>query len=146
RAAAAREVEAERAATERAAAEDLRDMVARLRTSSWPEARAALERARGRLGDHGSAGLRRLLDQGTRELELATRLEEIRLYRAYRGQLSVFVRPDEYEGAFGGAGLGQVGDAPEVVAARVRASNIQGALVAALDHWSVCPPTPGHRR
>src|SRR5262249_11523623 len=47
RSAAAREVKAERNATERAAEEDLRDMVARLRASSWPEARAALERARG---------------------------------------------------------------------------------------------------
>src|SRR5262249_47309842 len=62
RAAAAREVQAERAATERAAEDDLRDMVARLRASSWAEARAARERAKGRLGDHGSTGLRRLLD------------------------------------------------------------------------------------
>src|SRR5262249_44519554 len=50
RASAARATRAERAATERAAEEDLREMVARLRASSWPEARAALERARGRLG------------------------------------------------------------------------------------------------
>jgi serine/threonine-protein kinase len=62
RAAAAREVEAERAATERAADEDLREMVRWLNQSSWPEARAALERARGRLGDRGSSELRRRLD------------------------------------------------------------------------------------
>ena len=43
----------ERAATERAAQDDLRDMFARLRASSWLEARAALERAKGRLGDRG---------------------------------------------------------------------------------------------
>jgi serine/threonine-protein kinase len=146
RAAAAREVQGERAATERAAEEDLCDMVARLRTSSWPEARAALERARGRLGGHGSDHLRRLLDQGARELELAIRLEEIRQYRAYSGQLFVFVRPDEYEEGFRQAGLGQVGDDPEVVAGRVRASNIPDALVAALDHWSVCTNNPDHRR
>ena len=43
--------------------------------SSWPEARAALERAKGRLGDRGSADLRRRLDQGARDLELAARLD-----------------------------------------------------------------------
>ena len=79
RAAAAREVEAERAATERAAEDDLREMARSLKKSSWPEARAALERAKGRLGDRGSAELRRLLDQGARDLELADRLEAIRL-------------------------------------------------------------------
>ena len=52
------------------------------RQSSWPEARAALERAKGRLGDRGSAELRRLLDQGARDLELAARLDAIRLDRA----------------------------------------------------------------
>jgi serine/threonine-protein kinase len=142
RAAAAREVAAERDAMERAAAEDLRDMVALLKSSSWPEARAAAERARGRLGNQGSSDLRRLLDQGTRELQLAVRLEEIRLYRAYSGQLSVFVQPDEYEEAFRAAGLGQVGDDPEAVADRIRASNIPVAMVAALDHWSVCTSNP----
>src|SRR5262249_9669778 len=59
RAAAAREVEAERAATERAADEDLREMGRGLNGSSWPEARAARERARGRPGYRGAAGGRR---------------------------------------------------------------------------------------
>jgi serine/threonine-protein kinase len=145
RAAAAREAQAERTATERAAEEDLREMVERLRTSSWPEARAALERAKGRLGGHGSADLGRRLDQGARELELATRLEEIRLDRAYGSQLALGVRPDEYEKAFRDAGLGQVGDDPELVAGRIRASNIPDALVAALDHWSVCTSNANHR-
>src|SRR5262245_29779783 len=44
-------LKSERAAAERDAEEDLREMARRLRESSWPEARAALERARGRLGD-----------------------------------------------------------------------------------------------
>src|SRR5262249_57476631 len=113
--------QAERAATGRAAAEDLRDMEARLRAESWTEARAALERARGRLGEHGSDELRRLLDQGSRELALAARLEEIRLHRAYVGQLPLVVRPDEYEQAFRGEGLGPVRDDPEAVAAPGRA-------------------------
>jgi eukaryotic-like serine/threonine-protein kinase len=140
RSAAAREVQAERAATERAAEQDLRGMVARLQASSWPEARSALERARGRLGDRESTDLRRLLDQGDRNLVLAARLEEIRLTSV---QFIVFefvsASPDEqYKDAFRGAGLGQTDEDPEVVAARIRTSDIRNALVAALDHWSSC--------
>jgi serine/threonine-protein kinase len=146
RAAAAREAEAERAATERAAGEDLRDMARCLREASWPEARAALERARGRLGDHGSADLRRRLDLGARELELVARLEATRL-TAFRGFPGFAPgRPEEqYEEAFRDSGFGQVHDDPEVVASRVRTSDIGDALVAALDHYSVCSPDPRRR-
>jgi serine/threonine-protein kinase len=132
RAAAAREAEAERAATERAAAEDLREMAGWLQKSSWPEARAALERAKGRLGDRGSAELRRRLDQGARDLDLAVRLDLARTVSRPTPD-----QADPYEEACRGAGLGRVGDDPEAVAARVRASNIANALVATLDHWSV---------
>jgi serine/threonine-protein kinase len=141
RAAAAREAQAEWAATERAAEDDLRDMARWLRKSSWPEARAALERARGRLGDRGSVDLRRRLSQGARDLELAARLEETRL-TAFGGIPGFPAgRPDEqYEEAFREAGLGRVHDDPEGVARRVRASDIRDALVVALDHWSVHGP------
>ncbi|HZY90350.1 MAG TPA: serine/threonine-protein kinase, partial [Gemmataceae bacterium] len=146
RALAAREVKAERVATERAAEEDLREMVQWLKKSSWPEARAALERAKGRLGDRGSAEQRRLLEQGTRDVELAARLEAILLYRALTLQAFLVGRLDEqYEEAFRWAGLGQVDDDPEVVAARVRVSTIHRALVAALDHWSGYATSPRRR-
>jgi serine/threonine-protein kinase len=146
RAAAARAMKAERVAVRAAAAEDLRDMVGCLKKSSWPEARAALERARGRLGESGSADLRRLLDQGACDLELAARLEAIRLNRA-RGIRVFLVGPidEQYDEAFHEAGLGRAGDAPQVVAGRVRASHIQGALVAALDHWSAYAANPRRR-
>jgi len=49
-AAAARKIETEQAATERAADTDLREMVQWMRKASWPEARNALERAKSRLG------------------------------------------------------------------------------------------------
>ena len=78
RAADARKLENERTATERAAAADLREMVRYLNQSSWPEARAALERAKVRLGDRGSAALRRRLEQGARDLDLADRLDASR--------------------------------------------------------------------
>src|SRR5262249_37589382 len=47
--------------------------------------------------------------------------------------------------AFHAAGLGHDEEAPEVVAARVRASNIRAALLAALDHWSMCTQSPERR-
>ena len=140
RAAAEREVVAERSATNRAAEQDLREMVARMQTSSWPEARSALERARGRLGDRESTDLRRLLDQGDRNLVLAARLEEIRLTAVQVlafGFVSVSA-DEQYKDAFRGAGLGQTDEDPEVVAARIRTSDIRNALVAALDNWSSC--------
>jgi eukaryotic-like serine/threonine-protein kinase len=139
RAAAAREVEAERAGTERAAADDLREIAGWLKKSAWPEARAALERARGRLGGGGPAELRHRLEQGSRDLELAARLEAIRLDSAQTGVFVGFVpaKPDDrYAEAFHRAGLGEVRDDPEVSADRVRRSDIRDALVAALDNWS----------
>jgi serine/threonine-protein kinase len=120
--------------------ENLRQMVRCLEVSSWPEARAALERAKGRLGDRRSVELRRRLEQGVHDLELAAQLDAIRLARAARlGEKRAFTRSDEdYESAFRGAGLGSPEDGPDVVAARIEASHIRNALVAALDDWSVC--------
>ena len=143
RAAVARKAETERIAKEREAGEDLRDMARFLEKSSWPEARAAMERAKGRLGNRGSAELVRLLDQGDRDLELVDRLEEIRLdvARAVLGHL-VARTSEQYEKTFRETGIGQVDDAPDVVAARVRASNIPNALVAA---WITGPLLPKTR-
>ncbi|HEV3263756.1 MAG TPA: serine/threonine-protein kinase, partial [Gemmataceae bacterium] len=128
----------ERAAAERAAEEDLRDMVRWLRASSWPDARAALERAKGRLGDRGPAELRHRLERGARDLQLAAQVEAIRRDSASSIVIGfVSANPDEqYEEAFRWAGLGQVHDDPGVVAGRVRTSDIRNELVAALDHWS----------
>jgi serine/threonine-protein kinase len=141
-------LKSERAAAERAAEQDLRDMAGWLRASSWPEARAALERAKGRLSDRGSAELQKRLEQGARDLELATRVEGIRQDCA---QSIVYgfasANPDDqYEAAFRGAGLGQVHDDPEVIADWIRRSDIPSALVAALDHWSSCTLQGARRR
>ena len=77
RAAAARKIETEQAATERDADADLREMVQWMRKASWPEARNALERAKSRLGEGGSRNFRGRLDRGARDLELADRLDAI---------------------------------------------------------------------
>jgi tetratricopeptide (TPR) repeat protein len=131
---------AEQAAIERAADEDLQDMVAWQQKSAWPEATAALERAKGRLGAGGSVELRNRLDQGVRDMELTARLDAIRLRRANQfGDKAAFSRSDkDYEEAFSAAGLGGPQEAPEAVATRIKASHIGGTLVAALDDWTSC--------
>jgi serine/threonine-protein kinase len=130
----------EQAAIERAADEDLQDMVAWQQKSAWPEATAALERAKGRLGAGGSIELRNRLDQGVRDMELTARLDAIRLRRANQfGDKAAFSRSDkDYEKTFSAAGLGGPQEAPRAVAARIKASHISSALVAALDDWTSC--------
>jgi serine/threonine-protein kinase len=134
RAADRRAKDAADAATERAAEHDVDEMVGWLRQSSWPEARAALERAKGRVGDRGSAELKRHMEQGRRDVELGMQLDAIVL-GAYdtRDGTPNFSQPEEFLAAFRGAGLGEPSDDPEVVAARIRESHIHNALVVALD-------------
>jgi serine/threonine-protein kinase len=147
KAAAAQRSEAEETATARAAEDDLREMAGRQEALFWPEARTALERAKGRLGDRGSPELRRRVEQGERDLALALRLDDIRLTSSIQVREPLaFTRIDGmYEEAFRGAGLGQPDDPPELVAARVQASPIRNALVAALDHWSEITRDPARK-
>src|SRR5262249_45833433 len=137
----------DRAATARSAEDDLEEMVKRLKDSSWSEAHAARDRAKGRLGDGGPTRLRRLVDQGTHDLELAARLDAIRLTGSETvGGVGLLTKSDEaYADAFRMAGLGSVDEDAEVVAGRIKDSNIRNALIAALDHWSVCT-TDSRRR
>ena len=67
-----------------------------MRKESWPEARNALERAMSRLGERGSHDIRGRLDRGARDLELADRLDAIRL-TGYTmvGGVPDFARSDE---------------------------------------------------
>ncbi|QEH35471.1 Serine/threonine-protein kinase PrkC [Aquisphaera giovannonii] len=128
----------ERAAAEAAADGDLRNMERRLGASAWPEAAAALERAKARLGDGGPPVLRLRLDQGARDLDLAARLDAIRLARTanHEPEGRAAERLDrDYEAAFLLAGIGR-DDAPGVAAAAVVASRIRVALVDAIDDWS----------
>src|SRR5262249_35524639 len=122
------------AATERAAEGDVEEMVGWLRQSSWPEARAALERAKGRVGDSGSDELKRRMEQGRRDVELGMQLDAIVL-SAYdtRDGTPNFSSSQEFMAAFRGAGFGEAEDDTEVVAARIRESHIRNALVVGLD-------------
>jgi serine/threonine-protein kinase len=140
RARAGRQREADRIATERAAADDLREMVDWLGKKSWTQARAALERAKGRLGegDRGAPALRRSLERGRLDLEMVARLDAIQAEVAMDERAIASESADEaYAKAFLSYGSGHTDEAPEFVAARIRASNIRGALLDALDFWAV---------
>jgi eukaryotic-like serine/threonine-protein kinase len=139
---AARRVEAELAAKEQAADDDLQEMVRWEGSEAWEQARASLDRAKARLGESGSPEIRRQLDQGDRDLNLAATLENRRLYYglvSFQKNALTFPESDgAYQTAFREEGLGQETDTPETVAERVKASNIRETLVAALDDWAAC--------
>jgi eukaryotic-like serine/threonine-protein kinase len=136
RAAADRVAKANRESTDRAARDDLRDLARFLKSSSWAEARAALEWAKSRLGDNGSPELRRLVERGARDLALGAHVEKIRLDHLAVVLIAPGQADEQYAEAFREAGLGQASDEPEQVAARIRDSDIRNALLGALDHWS----------
>jgi serine/threonine-protein kinase len=123
-----------------AATEDVRDAKARERRSDFVGARAALERVKGRLGPAAPPELQARIDQAVYNLELVARLDSIRLNRsASAGGILRDAQTDkEYEAAFRDAGMGQIHEPASVVAARVASSDIDEALVAALDDWFTC--------
>jgi eukaryotic-like serine/threonine-protein kinase len=148
----------QRSATARSAEQDLRDADRLLQQADLAGARAALERAKGRLETGASRGLLERVEQADAELlrrekqavetrQLVARLDAIRLDRAVvvAGTFNRAQSDRGYETEFRKSGLGTVGDAPKVVAARIAASPVRQALVAALDDWSVCTADPQRR-
>jgi serine/threonine-protein kinase len=92
------------------------------------------------------------LDQARRDQEFATRLDDIHLSRATVVNGRLYKKPNKaradsaYEAAFREAGFGTVHDNAEAVAAKVKASGIRPALVAALDDWAYCAAEAPDRR
>jgi serine/threonine-protein kinase len=109
------------------------------------EARQLLLQARQRLEPAGPDDLRQQLDQAEADLDLAGKLDDARLQAAtnVEGRFDFAGADRLYAAAFTEAGLGQEGDNVEAVAARVKASPLRGALVAALDDWAVCVTDKG---
>jgi serine/threonine-protein kinase len=130
----------QRAEMVRAVEEDLREVATLQERSAWVEAGGALERAKVRLGVSGPAALRQRLERASRDLEVAARLDAIRLNRAtwVEGRFNNEQADRDYEVTFREAGLGEIHDDAERVAARVQASAVRQALVAALDDWAFC--------
>lgn len=98
----------------------------------------------GKLGDGGFLDLRERIDRALSDLKLVDKLESVAAKRAtaLATQDAAWQPGAEaihgYEALFADAGIGKIADDPAAVADRVRASNIKGPLVAALDDWAVC--------
>ena len=141
--------------TARAVEADLREADRLQQQSAFPEAGAALEQARSRLGDGGPFWLYPVVEAARRDHQFLVRLEAIRLNRStlaegqlHHGALLRFnkARADrDYAEAFRDQGLGEPPDDPEGVAARVRASKWVAHIVAALDDWAVCAADPARQ-
>lgn len=147
---------ADLAATERAAGQDLDEMVQSLKKSDWSAAEASLERAKARLGERGSTALQQLIAQGSRDLALQRKLDQLRMkfdsFLEFRISTAPFARPSkapfdaENAEQLREAGLGRPYDDPRQVADRIRASNIRAALIDALDYWGSVTEDEGLRR
>ena len=134
---------------------DVREADRLQRQSAFPEAGAALERAKTRLGDGGPFWLYPVVKAARRDYQFLVRLEAIRLNRStlaegqlHHGALLRFnkARADrDYTEAFRDQGLGAPPDEPEGVAARVRAPKWVAHIVAALDDWAVCAAYPARQ-
>lgn len=128
---------AERAARERAADDDLHEMADAMKASLWAEAKAAHERAKGRLGPSDSVVLQSRLAQGTRDLALVADLEEIRLLLSgARAGQSVAHSPEKlYAAAFRTYGIDLLALEPAEAARCVRDSTVRGTIVGFLHDW-----------
>ncbi len=114
---------AERSAMAAGVEDDLRVAGRAQQQSSWSVARAAVERARARLGTRGADYLHRRVDQCGRELDLVERLENIRLKRVTRGELAFYKAQSgrDYDAVFRAAGIGKFHDEPLSVAEMINA-------------------------
>jgi serine/threonine-protein kinase len=111
----------------------------------WPETRAAMERAEGRLGDAGPLALRERVRRARADDDLVAELEAIRLERSEFTQGLEFdeARADaRYAAAFKAYGIDFEALGVEEAAARVRGSAVREALQTSLDAWLVRIPNP----
>src|SRR5439155_9833072 len=94
--------------------------------------------ARQRLGPEGPDDLRRQVDQGMADLDLAERLDTARVKAATvrRQQFNLTRVELLYASAFAEAGLGREGDDVEAVAANVQKSAVSAEIIATLDDWA----------
>jgi serine/threonine-protein kinase len=137
---------------QQAAEADLREVANLQQQARWTEARGTLQRAEARLNGGGAADLRPRIDRARHDLDLVIELDRIRLSRVTSGNVVsrlsritsgnlVFYRTKadrDYRKAFGDSGLAKVPDSPDIAAARIQASTVRVALIAAVDDWAVC--------
>jgi tetratricopeptide (TPR) repeat protein len=113
----------------------------------WPQARTVLDLALAQLGQSAPAELRQSLEQARQDLDLAVRLDGIRLKKVlFVGSELYWVNADrDYAAAFREAGLIDDEAEAEGLAPRVAHSATLLALVAALDDWAGTTTDPQRR-
>jgi serine/threonine protein kinase/Flp pilus assembly protein TadD len=135
----------EQAAVVRALENDLDEILEFQKRAAWGEADVMIQRATVRLGKKSvPAVLLQRLEHSQQDLELVSILEAVRSDRA-EAKLQMYpfeISARSYERAFRDAELGTFGEEPSTAAARVKASNVSQALIAALDDWSACETDP----
>jgi tetratricopeptide (TPR) repeat protein len=134
---------ARQAETDRALHSDLDEAARLLREEKWADARAAVQRAEGRLSQGAPQELRRRLAQERADLTMAARLDALRQGRsAISNETLDFDTASAvagYADAFRDYGLNVEADA-KAVAQTVRESRIKESLLAALDDWAEHTP------
>jgi serine/threonine-protein kinase len=126
---------------------DLREVNHLQQKARWSDAGVALQRAEARLNGGGPGDLVQRLSRARSDLDLVIELDCIHLNRATSGDLAYYKSnaDRQYMSAYESSGLAKAQDPPEVVAARVNASAIRVALIAALDDWAVCATDKSRR-
>jgi eukaryotic-like serine/threonine-protein kinase len=117
---------------------DFHEVVDAEQEEEWGDARNALERAKGRLGDGGPEDLRRRASQMDRELTVVGKLQEIRdSHWEPEGDAVRMSRTiAAYESAFREAGVWGGSTDAAVAASRIRSTGIAPVLLAGLDDWA----------
>ncbi len=138
---AARKVEADRqrAVTEQAVTEDLKDAVRSLARDRLAEARQALERAKGRLEGSELETLQAQVAECAREVTFVGLLEEARLKAselASDGNRDFAGADRAYLAVFAAHGLDVTALGAQEIARKIKGSAIQTQLVIALDYWA----------
>ena len=111
----------------------------------WPDARIALERAEGRLGNTESNALRANVQQARNDVDMVMELDEIRMRQsgAYtqEGKFDLTGADRPYAELFAkyGIDVGRLGSAN--VAEQVRASAVRETLLAGMNNWMRLAPT-----
>jgi serine/threonine protein kinase/Flp pilus assembly protein TadD len=128
-----------RAVAEAKAQEAVQEANRFLQQERWPEALSAARRAAEVLAGVGAdPGLRRQVEELSKDLEMAQRLQEARLREAAvkDGHFDAEMAMAGYAQAFRWYGLDQDSLNPHEAGERIRARPVRRQLVAALDHWA----------
>ncbi|HUO07013.1 MAG TPA: protein kinase [Phycisphaerae bacterium] len=132
----------------RAAEQDLREANALLQKDDLAGARAALERAKGRVSNDAPETLTQLLVDADHILKLLEQIDAIRLDRSavVEGHFRRQQSDKDYEAVFQAAGFSPFTLAPQSVAYQINHSAGRGELIAALDDWALCAAQDEPRR